>query len=586
VDIKGIIIFILVLILGLVLYEAFKIKSLFYQSLKNSRKFKKVNFINPVFWGLGEHLHFRNCEASSLVQGVLTSDTLRLFENCNVANINNRLLDLLKERTCSSFIYFNLNGKEESLGVALNSCKNLISLIFSETPVNNLIPATFETTDDLGKLLALNRLGIKRFNTFNILKANLNLKLFLGYVNNSYSSELEQKWLSEIITELEIALIPTSSKVDNSINYNLPLKTSSYDNSDQLLSYFSHDLRSPLNNIQSVLHLFSKNDLGGDFTELNQIALNNCKRLGELINEVLEFSQLKADKVVSYATVVNLNELLESLLAEWSFAFSSKNLKLNSSVEPNLKVFADERHLLRIFTNLLSNALKYTDCGSVEIKAERIANLSVVEVQIIDTGFGMSSQDQERLYQPFTRFESGKIKEGVGIGLAISKSLAAINKLDLTCQSELGVGTTFFLKIPEQQVNHPVELISQNNIKTVGVKNKNILLIDDDADFCNLLIRFLSPYGFEISSTNSVTSAISILNFSPPDLIISDFEFYDGGIKALKEYILKRKITVPVIGLSGRPINQESFSHTTEFFSRVFQKPISLAELLKCVETL
>ena len=224
----------------------------------------------------------------------------------------------------------------------------------------------------------------------------------------------------------------------------------------QFLAAMSHELRTPLNAIQGHVQLLEMG-LRGPLTPEQAETLGRVQRsqrvLQSLINDVLNFARVEAGRVDYEIQLVDVREVLASVVQMVEPQLAAKTLTLTVDVPASLRVAADPDKLLQILVNLLSNAIKFTDAGGrVSIDAPRRAGLAdeVVYLRVSDTGRGVPRDKQEEIFDPFVQLERSAPGEppGVGLGLAISRDLARGMNGDLRVRSFEGLGSAFTITLP------------------------------------------------------------------------------------------------------------------------------------------
>ena len=226
----------------------------------------------------------------------------------------------------------------------------------------------------------------------------------------------------------------------------------------QFISNVSHELRTPLFNIKSFIETLS--EFGEDLSELErkeflETANHETDRLTRLVNDVLDLSRLESSKVYQFSSI-HLGQLIEQILRNYQLSAKDKNLALKQEVEDNLPpVFAHYDLLLQVMTNLVGNALKFTENGgNIMIRAyqafsENNNHTEVVRIEVSDTGIGIDAEDQEAIFDRFFRVENRvHTLEGTGLGLSIVKNIMAKHRSRIHLISEVGIGTTFWFDLP------------------------------------------------------------------------------------------------------------------------------------------
>ena len=227
----------------------------------------------------------------------------------------------------------------------------------------------------------------------------------------------------------------------------------------QFISNVSHELRTPLFNIKSFIETLS--EFGDDLSDLErkeflETANHETDRLTRLVNDVLELSRLESSKVYQFSPV-HLGQLVEQILRNYQLSAKDKNLALKQEIEADLPlVFAHYDLLLQVMTNLVGNALKFTESdGSIMIRAYRVSveddngDNERVRIEVSDTGIGIDAEDQEAIFDRFFRVENRvHTLEGTGLGLSIVKNIMTKHHSHINLISEVGIGTTFWFDLP------------------------------------------------------------------------------------------------------------------------------------------
>ncbi len=224
---------------------------------------------------------------------------------------------------------------------------------------------------------------------------------------------------------------------------------------EQFVANVSHELRTPLNMIIGFTEMIlqSPQTYGKKIpaTLLADLAViqRNAQHLSDLINDVLDLSQIEADQMVLTKTMNRIEEIISFSITAVLPLYKLKGLNIQSEIAPGIQeVFCDRTRLREVMMNLLSNAGRFTEKGGVVVKAWQKAD--ILMISITDTGSGISTQDQEKLFHPFEQLDPSIRRRygGTGLGLAISKRFIEMHGGKIWVQSELGKGTTFQFQIP------------------------------------------------------------------------------------------------------------------------------------------
>jgi signal transduction histidine kinase len=231
---------------------------------------------------------------------------------------------------------------------------------------------------------------------------------------------------------------------------------------DRLKSVFlasmSHELRTPLNSIIGFTGIMLQGMAGGLNDEQQKqltIVKSSASHLLGLINDVLDISKIEAGRIELSLEEFKIADMMKDVVQTFSQMVSEKGLKLVTEVPENLVLFSDKRRVKQVFMNLVSNAVKFTDQGTVKIAA-RVLNGGKLELCVSDTGIGIKEEDMSRLFEPFQQVDISlrKRHEGTGLGLYLTRKLADLLGGDVSAKSRYGQGSEFTFTIP---LRHRVE---------------------------------------------------------------------------------------------------------------------------------
>ncbi|OGO24341.1 MAG: hypothetical protein A2Y54_00820 [Chloroflexi bacterium RBG_16_51_16] len=290
----------------------------------------------------------------------------------------------------------------------------------------------------------------------------------------------------------------------------------------QFLANMSHELRTPLNSIIGFSRVILKG-IDGPVSELQQQDLsaiyNSGQHLLGLINDILDISKIEAGKMELAFDEVNMAELTSSVLSTVTGLIKDKPIELKREIQPNLPtVRADAIRVRQVMINLLSNAAKFTDEGEIKVEvsvSEKPGAIPELVVKVIDTGPGISAEDQEKLFQPFSQVDDSPTRKtgGSGLGLSISRQLVQLHGGNIGVNSAPGKGSTFFFTLPLYR--NPVQVVSHPGAKT-------ILTIDDDPQVLGLYERYLQSQGYQVIPLTDSSRAVERVRQIKPFAVTLD----------------------------------------------------------------
>lgn len=219
----------------------------------------------------------------------------------------------------------------------------------------------------------------------------------------------------------------------------------------RFLALMSHELRTPLNAVLGFSQLLERRDFG-PLNERQLRYVSNIRAAGQnllaLVNDLLDFSKVSAERMDFHLVSVNVQELVDEVVGSMRPSADDKNLSLEQSVEPGLTAYADRFRLRQVLLNLMSNGIKFTSSGTVTVKAEAAGEKTRISVS--DTGIGIAADQLPRLFLEFAQLDTGsaRTQQGTGLGLALSKRLVFGMGGAIQVESKEGSGSTFTVLIP------------------------------------------------------------------------------------------------------------------------------------------
>ena len=335
----------------------------------------------------------------------------------------------------------------------------------------------------------------------------------------------------------------------------------------QFLANMSHELRTPLNSIIGFSRVILKG-IDGPITDLQRQDLNAIYNSGQhllsLINDILDLSKIEAGKMeLMFEDDANLNEIIQGVLPTVRGLIKDKPIELIVNLEPNVPlVRADPTKIRQVLLNLLSNAAKFTEQGSITIQTqiERINSHEEVLISVTDTGIGIAEEDQSKLFEPFSQVDASPTRKtgGTGLGLSISRYLVEMHGGRIGLKSELGKGSTFYFTIPVPSSNPESPEMPNATQNAIPSNSNTVLAIDREELVLNLYERYLADHGHRVVKCSTPEQAIQLAETLSPSVIIIDpaIEFNsdptkDGWhlIQELKSKPATAKIPVVVCSL-------------------------------------
>ena len=356
----------------------------------------------------------------------------------------------------------------------------------------------------------------------------------LGVLSNSFNRMAQQ--LRESFAALEKTNLELETRVESRTNElkeaKLIADAANHAKSD-FLANMSHELRTPLNGILGYAQILERSQT---MTKTDQHGISIIHQCGShlltLINDILDLSKIEAGKMELHPTAFHLPSFLQAVVEISRIKAEQKNIDFHYQPTANLPegIAADEKRLRQVLLNLLGNAIKFTDKGSVslEISLSSTQSNSIVQVnfRVRDTGVGMSATQLEKIFLPFEQVgDDSRKSEGTGLGLAITQKIIEMMDSSISVHSELGAGSLFEFEISCPLATdwmHSSSFTKTGKIIGYSGSKKQILIVDDRWENRSVIVNLLEPLGFVIIEAENGQEALEKIKELPPDLIISD----------------------------------------------------------------
>jgi signal transduction histidine kinase/CheY-like chemotaxis protein len=430
---------------------------------------------------------------------------------------------------------------------------------------------------DIMALVDLKTLGIKRKDEIGILYTAL-VRAFEN--TNAYIGNLEKE------KQLEMQLI-TAEEANKA--------------KSEFLSNMSHEIRTPINAILGLDEMILR-ETSDEQTKKYAIDIEHAgKSLLNIVNDILDFSKIEAGKMEIIPTNYHLNSLVNDLVNMISKRAKDKNLALNIDVDktiPNL-LFGDDVRLKQCILNLLTNAVKYTEKGSVtlKVKGEKSGSEHInLTISIIDTGIGLKEEDLPKLFTAFQRIEESRNRtiEGTGLGLNIVQNLLGLMDTKLEVKSVYGEGSTFFFTVKQRVVDWTEvgdfnDLYKKSLLEIAKYKegfhapNAKILIVDDTELNLTVAKGLLKQTKIQIDTAKSGQETLELVTKKRYDIIFLDHRMpqMDGieTFHAMKALATNLNHETPCIALTANAIAGAKEMYLEEGFTDYLSKPIESKKL-------
>lgn len=359
------------------------------------------------------------------------------------------------------------------------------------------------------------------------------------------------------------------------------------------LSNMSHELRTPLNAILGFSQLMERDPTLGTKHKKELKTINRAgQHLLSLINDVLEISRIEAGRTIVANTSFDFNEMLTTICEIIHVRADMKGLHFSMEHNGCLPhfVLGDEHHLRQVLINLLNNAVKYTDKGSVLLRLTPLDDY--LRFEIVDTGAGISEEDQVKIFQAFFQCEFGISKgDGTGLGLAISQEFVRLMGGKITVTSKLGQGSTFEFTILLPEVE-AVTVLQETQGRILHLEEGQlpcrVLVVEDNADNRLLLKYLLGNVGFEVQVAENGLEAIAVFQEWKPHFIWMDMRMpVMDGYKATQAIrAMPDGNSVKIAALTASAFQEDRAEILAAGCDDMLTKPLNEEKLFQIMEKL
>ncbi len=372
------------------------------------------------------------------------------------------------------------------------------------------------------------------------------------------------------------------------------------------LSSMSHEIRTPLNAIVGLSedNLLYKDKLPSEVIENSTDIINASQTLLEIVGNILDVNKIEAGKIEIVNETYNLREEINNMCKITTTRIGEKPIKFKLDIAEDIpyELIGDKAKVKEIINNLLTNSIKYTEKGNINLNIKCINNYNKKTSNIIitcqDTGRGIKKENINKLFSKFERLdiEKNTTTEGTGLGLAITKALVEMMGGKINVQSQFGSGSIFIVQIPQNinQISAPIEIDKdENNIdnkeqdKIKKYKGKKVLIVDDNKLNIKVACRALKNFDFIIDECYDGLQCLEKVKTNSYDLILMDIMMPNmNGEDCISELKKISEFKTPVIALTADAIAGAREKYIKEGFNDYITKPFTKEQIKEIIDKL
>jgi len=549
-------------------------------------------------------LQFKNSDATNVLKSVRL-DTVRTVEKVKKKGVFGRLSDAIankkesekeiikifyivtyekvnKQKNLESPFKYDLNDADNTTHYDLNKIKNVyVNLKLKGEDLLSINKRILNKSQDLIKLYSQSAQEIENTKYQNVVHTyfdvNARQNKFIFYLLIATS----------FFTILLLYYTYTAIQNEEKMNTAKRQIEKDLDFKNRIIGMLSHEMRAPLAILSTVTDEIKKRNNDQSLKQYTNTLHFTSKSLQITVNQILDFFKRENSELILYPSIFNLKKEIDAIIDSLQPLSETKKIALITNINPKLDrlVWADSTKIHQIFYNIIGNALKFTEKGSITISAnltEENAKLKL-EISVKDTGIGIPPEDLKHIFDKYyqSNHSSSKISLGIGLGLNLCKEIITLHQGNIEVKSQKNEGTEVVFHLLLDQPDGNVNSAKKQLISQFKDQNIKVALVDDDLFMLSIMKKLMDKVHFTLFDFNTVQDIKNYLAENKVDVIITDLNIStDSGLALAKEIKTTSNINqqVPIIAITGNNYINNTEANP-EFTDELLIKPIHEEEL-------